>query len=166
MHSTVVTRSIAIIEAGQSPSGAYVACPLYPTYNYCWFRDGTFIAYSMDLWQKHESARRFYDWATAAVAARADAVERCLENIAQGRPLNPGDLLHTRYTLDGQQGDEEWPNFQLDGFGTLLWGLQHHLQLTGQRAMPPGWGSAPIQTAGKNLPTVSPFRRWPPSTRA
>ncbi len=65
MHSTVVTRSIAIIEAGQSPSGAYVACPLYPTYNYCWFRDGTFIAYAMDLWQKHESARRFYDWATA-----------------------------------------------------------------------------------------------------
>src|SRR5258708_30506070 len=99
MHSTVVTRSIAIIEAGQSPSGAYVACPLYPTYNYCWFRDGTFIAYAMDLWQKHESARRFYDWATAAVAARADARERCLEKIAPGRPLKPAVPLYTRDNL-------------------------------------------------------------------
>ena len=142
MHSTVVTRSIAIIEAGQSPSGAYVACPLYPTYNYCWFRDGTFIAYAMDLWQKHESARRFYDWATAAVAARADAVERCLENIAQGRPLNPGDLLHTRYTLDGQHSNEEWPNFQLDGFGTLLWGLRRHMQLAGMHTLPASWAGA------------------------
>src|SRR5258708_40215596 len=109
MHSTVVTRSIAIIEAGQSPSGAYVACPLYPTYNYCWFRDGTFIAYAMDLWQKHESARRFYDWATAAVAARADPRARGPENIAQGRPLHPGGLLPTRTTLDGQHSTGEVP---------------------------------------------------------
>src|ERR1700719_4455279 len=105
MQSPFVTRSIAIIEAGQAASGAYVACPLYPIYNYCWFRDGTFIAHAMGLWRKHESARHFYDWATGVIAERADAIERCLENVAQGRSLNPVDLLHTRYTLDGQHSN-------------------------------------------------------------
>ncbi|WP_201378143.1 glycoside hydrolase family 15 protein [Ktedonobacter sp. SOSP1-52] len=138
----LVTQSIAVIEAGQGTNGAYVACPSYSSYNYCWFRDGTFIAVAMDRWQKHESARRFYDWATALVVARADGIERCLENVAQGRPLNPADLLHTRYTLDGRQGDEDWPNFQLDGFGTLLWGLQHHMQLTDPPTMPSVWARA------------------------
>lgn len=142
MSITLVTQSLAIIKAGQAANGAYIACPVYPTYNYCWFRDGTFVAAAMDRQGEHASARRFYDWATSMVVTRAAAIERCLESAAQGRPLNPADLLHTRYTLDGQQGDEEWPNFQLDGFGTLLWGLQHHLQLTGQRALPPGWSSA------------------------
>src|SRR5260221_788508 len=99
MHSTVVTRSIAIIEAGQSPSGAYIASPTYPTYNYCWFRDGTFIAYAMDLWQKHESARRFYDWATAAAAARRDALDPWLPTTAPWRPLHPWDPLHSPYSL-------------------------------------------------------------------
>lgn len=142
MSITLVTQSIAVIEAGQAANGAYIACPVYPTYNYCWFRDGAFTAAAMDRWHKHESARRFYDWATSMVVTRTEAIERCLANVAQGRPLDPADLLHTRYTLDGRQGDEEWPNFQLDGFGTLLWGLQHHLQLTGQHALPPGWSSA------------------------
>lgn len=142
MYKSLVTQSIAIIEAAQAPNGAYVACPSYPTYNYCWFRDGTFIAHAMDLWHMHTSAQRFYDWATQMVVARADAVERCLENIAQGRPLNTADLLHTRYMLDGQQGNEDWPNFQLDGFGTLLWGLQNHMRITGLKALPPVWASA------------------------
>ncbi len=142
MYNTIVTQSIAIIEAGQSTSGAFIACPLYPTYNYCWFRDGTFTAYAMDLWGRHESARRFYNWATQAVAARADAVERCLEHVVRGEPLNPEDLLHTRYTIDGQHSNEEWPNFQLDGFGTLLWGLQRHMQLTDMEALPATWASA------------------------
>jgi GH15 family glucan-1,4-alpha-glucosidase len=40
-------------------------------------------------------------------------------------------VLHTRYTLEGYVGDEDWPNFQLDGFGTWLWGLAAHHQMTG-----------------------------------
>lgn len=142
MSMTLVTHSLAVIEAGQAASGAYIACPSYPTYNYCWFRDGTFIAAAMDRWQKHESARRFYDWATSLVVAQTGAIERSLANAAQGHPLNPADLLHTRYTLDSQQGEEDWPNFQLDGFGTLLWGLQRHMQLADLPDMPPTWTRA------------------------
>jgi GH15 family glucan-1,4-alpha-glucosidase len=141
MH-TLITQSIAIIKAGQMPSGAYVACPYYPTYNYCWFRDGTFIAYAMDLWKEHSSAERFYNWAAQAILSRSDAVERCIRTVKAGQPLVQADLLHTRYTLDGHSDDEEWPNFQLDGFGTLLWGLQQHVRLTGQERLESLWADA------------------------
>ncbi len=141
MHD-LVTRSLAIIEANQAPNGAYVACPTFLTYHYCWFRDGTFIAYAMDLWHRHESAARFYTWAAQNVVERADHVERCLKAAAENLPLNPMDLLDTRYTLDGQVGEEEWPNFQLDGFSTLLWGLQQYVELSGASQLPPAWAQA------------------------
>jgi NHL repeat/Glycosyl hydrolases family 15 len=41
-------RSILIILQNQSPSGAYIASPNFPTYAYCWLRDGSFIAHAMD----------------------------------------------------------------------------------------------------------------------
>jgi GH15 family glucan-1,4-alpha-glucosidase len=130
-------RSIEVILENQSPGGAYVASPTFATYRYCWFRDGAYIAYAMDLVGEHESARRFYDWALAAVAGRAGQTERAIAAARDGVP--PADLLlHTRYALDGAPSDEEWPNFQLDGFGTLLRGLAEHLALTG-RSLPDAW---------------------------
>ncbi|MGH2410889.1 MAG: glycoside hydrolase family 15 protein, partial [Chloroflexota bacterium] len=111
----------------QAESGAYVASPTYPTYQYSWFRDGAFIAAAADNWGDHRGAARFYTWATGLIAVRAGAVERCVRAAARGERPNPADVLHTRYKLDGQPGSEEWPNFQLDGFGTLLWGIEHHL---------------------------------------
>src|SRR4051812_38582124 len=97
-------RSIQIIKAGQGNSGAFYACPVYPTYQYCWFRDGTFIADALDRWGEHESAARFYAWAAHLVTARADSVERVVDAVAAHRAPDPADLLHTRYTLDGTPG--------------------------------------------------------------
>lgn len=139
---TLIDRSIAIIEEGQTPNGAYVACPRYATYNYCWFRDGTFIAYAMDLWQRHESAERFYNWSAQAILARAEAVERCIKTAEAGLPLVQADLLNTRYTAEGTTDAEEWPDFQLDGFGTLLWGFERHVQLVKHGQTPELWSKA------------------------
>ena len=60
-------RSIEIILANQHPSGAYVACPNFQTYRYCWFRDASFVAYAMELTGEGESAGRFNAWAARAV---------------------------------------------------------------------------------------------------
>lgn len=144
----LVARSLQIIAAGQAPSGAYVACPAYPTYRYCWFRDGTFIADAMARWGRHADAARFYDWAAHAVLAREDAVARCVATMAAGRRPDAADLLHTRYTLDGRPGSDDWPNFQLDGFGTLLWGIARALEQ---------WGADP--------PAQEPHTRWRRATR-
>lgn len=139
----LVARSLDVIRAGQAPGGAYIACPDFPTYRYCWFRDGTFIAHAMDLWGEYESTWRFYDWAAETVLARTEAVERCIAAAERGTRPDPRDLLDTRYTLDGSRGgDAEWPNFQLDGFGTLLWGFERHMCLAGRSALPVSWAQA------------------------
>ena len=140
--SDLFQHSIQVILEGQADSGAYIACPSMPDYAYCWFRDGTFIARAMDLAGQPESARRFHDWAAAVICEREAIVERALEKAARGEPLSESDYLHTRYTLDGQEGEDEWPNFQLDGFGTWLWGMIEHLRQGGDTRFPPIWGQA------------------------
>ncbi len=127
-------RSIQIILDSQHASGAYVACPTFPTYRYCWFRDASYIAYAMDLVGRSDSARRFHDWAMRTILAHREAVRRGLKKIEQGLPPEPGEYFHTRYHLDGAaETDGAWPNFQLDGIGTWLWSLAEHVRLTGQR---------------------------------
>jgi GH15 family glucan-1,4-alpha-glucosidase len=121
----LTAASLAIIRAGQDPSGAFIASPNFPAYRYCWFRDSTFIAQALDLWGDHEAARRFYDWGTATILRHANDVRLALKTPAGA---SPSHYLHTRYNMDGAFGDEEWPNFQLDGFGTFLWGMAEHLE--------------------------------------
>ena len=136
-------HSIEVILKNQSPSGAYIACPNLADYAYCWFRDGTFIAYAMDVVGEHTSAGRFYDWGAKIINTRAEVVERALAKAARGEPLSAADYVHTRYTLDGQDGtDANWPNFQLDGLGTWLWGLNEHLRSTGNTTLPADWTRA------------------------
>ncbi len=132
MPNELFTRSIEIIKANQAPNGAYLASPNFDEYRYCWFRDGTYIAYAMDLVGEHGSASRFYDWAANTIAGRAAQVERAVVAAAQGKMPAPADILHTRYTLDGGTAASDWPNFQLDGFGTLLWGISRHMTLAGR----------------------------------
>lgn len=135
----LVRRSIEVILEGQAPSGAYVACPNFPTYQYSWFRDGAYIAYAMDRHGEHDSAARFHAWAADCILSRREVVQRAIAHAGQSRLLSREDILHTRYTLDGQDGvEEEWPNFQLDGFGSWLWALREHAALS-KKSLPPAW---------------------------
>lgn len=127
----LVNRSIEIIKEGQAPSGAYIASPNFQNYGYSWFRDGAFIAYSMDLYGENQSARRFHEWAASVISNNADVISRSVNSVEQsGKPSNT-DYIHTRYSLDGQVADGEWPNNQLDGIGTWLWALNAHKELSG-----------------------------------
>jgi isomaltose glucohydrolase len=120
---------------------SYPAAPTYPTYRYCWFRDGAYIAHAMDLVGQDDSAARFHDWAADVINRRAAIIQRAVDKQQRAIPLAADDLLHTRYTLDGAETPVEWPNFQLDGLGTWLWSAHQHLQSTG-RPVPPAWASA------------------------
>lgn len=122
-------RSIEIILANQTPSGAFIAGPSFSPYKYCWFRDGAFTAYSMDLVGEHESSYRFHGWAANLINQRSDQIARAVTKANRNIPLSPEDSLHTRYTADGDVASEEWPNFQLDGLGSWLWFLCEHQQL-------------------------------------
>jgi GH15 family glucan-1,4-alpha-glucosidase len=126
-------HSIEIIRENQSPSGAYVASPNFVPYNYCWYRDGAYIAYAMDLVGEHVSASRFHAWASEVVNKQEPVIRVAVEKVAAGKALSEEEVLHTRYTVEGGFGGEQWPNFQLDGFGTWLWGLAQHLHLSGSK---------------------------------
>ncbi len=135
-------RSIEIILDNQRSSGAFIASPNFATYHYCWFRDGSFIAYAMNLVGQHASAERFHNWTASAINARTAVVRRAVAKAADGEPLTGADYLHTRYSPDGSEANgEEWPNFQLDGFGTWLWALGEYRTLSG-RALPDTWQQA------------------------
>lgn len=137
----LVARSIRVIRWGQADTGAYLACPTYPTYQYCWFRDGTFIAHAMDRWGEYDSATRFFNWAASMIGANAASVERVVDAIQRGAAPEPRDLLHTRYSAHGDTSATEWPNHQLDGFGTLLWGFGRHLRAV-DLTLPGTWREA------------------------
>jgi len=121
-------RSLEVIKEGQHKSGGYVACPSFPTYNYCWFRDSSYISYAMDLAGEHGSSGAFHKWAVGNILKR----ETEISNFINGISDNYQEVLHTRYTLTGEEGSEKWENFQLDSFGIWLWSLGEHLELSGK----------------------------------
>lgn len=143
----LIERSLQIILENQAPSGAFIASPNFPTYAFCWFRDSSYIAYALDLYGKHEAAARFHAWAASTINRRADIVQRALQKAAAGQPLTDRHVLHTRYTLDGEENITiAWENFQLDGFGTWLWALAQHQNLA-TCTLPPEWLNAARITA-------------------
>ncbi len=130
--------SIEIIKQNQSQSGAYIASPNFEPYAYCWFRDGAFIAHSMDLLGEYRSAGSFHSWAARVIRNNAPVVGRAIRSAERGEGSPPSDFLHARYTLEGEAGSEEWPNYQLDGIGTWLWSLREHCRLA-EREPPDSW---------------------------
>jgi isomaltose glucohydrolase len=110
---TLAERSVEVILAGQSPSGAYVASPTFEPYRYSWLRDGSFIADAMSRTGEVESAERFFDWCAGVVHARAEG---------------PWDA---RYALDGSLDDSDWPHHQLDGLGLWVWAARGHCERHG-----------------------------------
>jgi GH15 family glucan-1,4-alpha-glucosidase len=132
MVTDLYHHSIDVILKNQHKSGAYIASPNFETYNYCWFRDGSYIAYAMDLVGENQSAELYHQWAARVINQRAGVVRQAIEKASRNEPLGENEILHTRYGVDGSEDEGDWPNFQLDGFGTWLWALHEHKQFSSQ----------------------------------
>jgi GH15 family glucan-1,4-alpha-glucosidase len=123
----LATSSVALIERLQDASGAYPASPTFSAYRgYSWFRDGAFIADAMSSAGRIESASAFFDWCSSIVLARSDRIRDIVGRAAAGDPAPDREMLPTRFTLDGADGDDDWWDFQLDGYGTWLWAVVEH----------------------------------------
>ena len=149
--------SVAIIRRHQSPSGALIASPTFPTYAYCWLRDGSFIAHGLDRAGEHAAAAAFHHWAARTVLTHRHRAEASIRRAHAGLLPAPGETLHCRYTLDGQEGDDGWPNHQIDGYGTWLWALRDHLDRTGDTALAAELRPA-VQLVTEYLVAMWPFR--------
>ena len=125
--------SVEPITAHQDAGGAYPASPTFRVYRYAWLRDGAFIADGMSRAGGSASSRaRFFDWCAGVLNARASRIDRSSSDRGR-RGLPAGEHLPTRFTLDGAEaGDEEWWDFQLDGYGTWIWALDAHVRRHGR----------------------------------
>jgi GH15 family glucan-1,4-alpha-glucosidase len=124
-------RSVAIIRDGQASSGAYVASPDFPVYRYCWLRDGSFIADAMSRAGHDDSAEAFFVWCAGVVGTRGERIAALVARARAGEDVAPDELLHCRYTVDGEESGEQWWNFQPDGYGAWLWALAGHTRRHG-----------------------------------
>lgn len=128
----VIARSIEVLKAGQSPSGALIASPDFGVYRYAWLRDGAFCAHALHVAGEHDAARAWHEWVLRSVEAHRVMIEAVIDRVARGDIPAPEEMPPARYTLDGtletESGDiEPWPNFQIDGYGMWLWALEQHL---------------------------------------
>lgn len=119
----LVRASIHLIKQEQHSSGSYPACPTYPTYRYCWFRDGSFIADAMSRADELGSADAFFGWCGRVLLDRADAVGEIAGRASRAEEIDPGTLMPTRFNLDGSASHAPWSNFQVDGSepGCVRW---------------------------------------------
>lgn len=123
----LAARSVALIESLQDAGGAYPASPTFSAYQgYSWFRDGAFIADGMSAAGAVDSASRFFDWCDRMLDQRRDHVAEIVEAEAAGTPLPDDRMLPTRFTFDGGEGDDDWWDFQTDGYGTWVWACVTH----------------------------------------
>ncbi len=128
----LAARSVALIESLQHEGGAYPASPTFSAYQgYSWFRDGAFIADGMSAAGAVDSASRFFDWCDRMLAQRRDRIAEIVAAEAAGTPLPDEQMLATRFTFDGLEGDDEWWDFQTDGYGTWVWACVAHAERHG-----------------------------------
>ena len=128
----VARSSYELILELQDASGAYPASPTFSAYTgYSWFRDGAFIADGVSSYGGVESAGRFFDWCSGILLGRADQVGRIVDAAAAGAPVADADMLPTRFTFAGDEGVDDWWDFQLDGYGTWVWAAVEHAQRHG-----------------------------------
>ncbi len=130
--AALADSSLDLIVSLQDPSGAYPASPTFSAYKgYSWFRDGAFIADGVSSWGGVESATRFHDWCARILVARRAQIEQIVAAAAAGTPVADAGMLPTRFTFEGEEGADEWWDFQLDGYGTWLWAVIEHSQRHG-----------------------------------
>lgn len=125
-------RSHDVIAEHQAPSGAYPASPTFSAYRgYAWYRDGAFTAEGMSRYGAVDSAGRFHDWAARVLTDRADVVAQLVSRHRRGEVPGVEEMLPTRFTLAGENGNDPWWDFQIDGYGTWLWSLVTHTERHG-----------------------------------
>lgn len=120
-------RSADLLRRHQDPGGAWPASPGFAPYQYSWFRDGSFIADGASAAGLYDEADRFHRWCARVLERERPAVERVLAMLEEGRQPADSDYLPARFNLDGTRHEDDWWNFQVDGYGTWLWALERHL---------------------------------------
>jgi GH15 family glucan-1,4-alpha-glucosidase len=130
----------------QHPSGSFTASPDFSQYGYCWLRDSAFVARALDSAGQHEAVARYHLWCIRAIEGVLPRMTAAIGRHRRGKAVDTENAPPARFSLTGEPVPDDWPNFQIDGYGTWLWALGHHFAGTG-RSLPAQWASTVHQTA-------------------
>jgi GH15 family glucan-1,4-alpha-glucosidase len=119
--------SVSLIAGAQDASGAYPAAVGFTPYGFSWFRDGAFVAEGMSRAGAVDSASAFHGWCARVLERESPTIAALAAEVASGGQPADSALLPARYTLAGERHDDDWWNYQVDGYGTWLWALRAHL---------------------------------------
>jgi GH15 family glucan-1,4-alpha-glucosidase len=136
INAFTIRRSVKAILRNQASSGAIVASPDFAQYHFCWLRDASFSAYALDRAGEHEASGRYHSWVNDAVEGIAETLDRVIDARLRGEVLDPMHMPPARFAIDGSTVVDDWPNFQIDGYGTWLWSLGEHLDSIGEATVP------------------------------
>ncbi len=82
-----------------------------------------------------DSCRKFLNWVDGTIQRYKSKIEVIAIKLANNHTLYPEDFLSARYTLNGMEVQDDWPVFQIDGYGTWLWCLAEYCRLTGDDSL-------------------------------
>jgi GH15 family glucan-1,4-alpha-glucosidase len=153
-NDRTVRRSIDAILQHQSPNGAIVASPDFAEYHFCWLRDGSFSSLALDIAGEYAASERYHHWVNRAVAEIAEDIDKVTAARRQGGDLDLHDMPPARFSLAGTTVIDDWPNFQIDGYGTWLWSLGRHLELAGHSDLPDEFAKS-VESVARYLDTFS-----------
>lgn len=135
-------KSLQLILSHQTQEGAFVACPNFKTYQYAWFRDGSFCAHALAQAGYNENAFLFHEWASQIILRYQSKIKACIGEIRAGRIPPASMCFHSRFTLDGHEVPGHWGYHQLDGLGTWLWAVVEFKHLNPSLVIPDSWKQA------------------------
>jgi GH15 family glucan-1,4-alpha-glucosidase len=128
-HPGQIGASVAAMLRHQSPSGSFVASPDFGQYQYCWLRDASFVAHALDVAGETRATASYHRWVARTLAPLSQAMAGAAG--LTGNPAAWHRLPPARFALDGAAVLDDWPNFQIDGYGAWIWSLREHLRLAG-----------------------------------
>ena len=147
-------ESIDAILRNQADSGAIVASPDFAQYQFCWLRDGSFSSFALDRAGEYEASARYHSWVNDAIGGISGIIDDVIEKMLRGDDVDPSIMPPARFALDGTSVIDDWPNFQIDGYGTWLWSLGQHLIESNKSSVPNEWRSS-VARAARYLATFA-----------
>ncbi|MFZ0172905.1 MAG: glycoside hydrolase family 15 protein [Acidimicrobiales bacterium] len=131
----LIATSVQAMLANQQANGAFIASPDFHQYHYCWLRDASFVAYALDRVGEVEASARYHDWVVMAIEGMAPVMDAAVRRQRAGLPLDRAEMSPARFSLGGLAVPDDWPNFQMDGYGIWLWSLHEHLAAAGSERL-------------------------------
>jgi GH15 family glucan-1,4-alpha-glucosidase len=152
-EDSAIQRSVESILRNQKSNGAIIASPDFDQYHYCWLRDGSFCAYALDWAGEYEASGQYHSWANDVIRGIGGVIDGVIDNYDRGVALDPTHMPPARFSLGGATVRDDWPNFQVDGYGTWLWAFGEHLRATGQSELPDQYRES-VRRVGNYLATL------------